>query len=84
LLFERPWSERSGAQQGSEDEPVSEPNIFATEGDEVMVRAVVVDAHWADKRLYKVRLRKVRLPMQLETDVEMWVHDKDLREPEQA
>jgi hypothetical protein len=62
---------------------MGEPNVFVTEGDEVLVRAVVIDAHWADKRLYKVRFRKVRLPMQLETDVEMWVHDRNLRPPEQ-
>ena len=63
---------------------MSEPNVFATEGDEVMVRATVVDAHWADKRLYKVRLTKIRLPGQIEQDVEMWVHDRSLRKPEGA
>lgn len=63
---------------------MSEPNVFLAEGDEVMVRATVIDAHWADKKLYKVRLTKVRLPMQLETDMEVWVHDKNLRMPEQA
>ncbi len=62
---------------------MSEPNVFATEGDEVMVRATVIDAHWADKKLYKVRLTKVRLPMQMETDLELWVHDKNLRPAEQ-
>lgn len=63
---------------------MSEPNVFLTEGDEVMIRATVVDAHWADKKLYKVRLTKVRLPMQLEADVEVWVHDRNLRMPESA
>ena len=62
---------------------MSEPNVFATEGDEVMIRATVIDAHWADKKLYKVRLTKVRLPSQLETDLEVWVHDKNLRPAEQ-
>jgi len=62
---------------------VSEPNVFATEGDEVMIRATVIDAHWADKKLYKVRITRVRLPAQLETDHEIWVHEKNLRLPEQ-
>ena len=62
---------------------MSEPNVFATEVDTVMLRATVVDAHWADKRLYKVRLTKVRLPGQVEADTEIWVHDKNLRMPEQ-
>ena len=62
---------------------MSEPNVFAAEGDEVMIRATVIDAHWADKKLYKVRLTKVRLPMQMETDLELWVHDKNLRPAEQ-
>jgi len=62
---------------------MSEPNVFATEGDEVMIRATVIDAHWADKKLYKVRLTKVLLPLQAETDIEVWVHDKNLRPPEQ-
>ena len=61
---------------------MSEPNVFATEGDEVMVRATVIDAHWADKKLYKVRLTKVSLPLQSEADLEVWVHDKNLRQPE--
>ena len=61
---------------------MSEPNVFATEGDEVMIRATVIDAHWADKKIYKVRITKVRLPLQAETDLELWVHDKNLRQPE--
>ena len=62
---------------------MSEPNVFATEGDEVMVRATVIDAHWADKKLYKVRLTKVVLPLQSEADLEVWVYDKDMRPAEQ-
>jgi hypothetical protein len=73
------------AHERERTEPVSEPNIFATEGDEVMVRAVVIDAHWADKRLYKVRLTKVnRRGLMEQEDMELWVHDKNLRLPEQA
>ena len=62
---------------------MSEPNVFATEGDEVMIRATVIDAHWADKKLYKVRLTKVTLPLQSEGDLEVWVHDKNMRRLEQ-
>jgi hypothetical protein len=63
---------------------MSEPNVFVRDGDEVLVRATVVDAHWADKKLYKVRFTKVSLPLQIDVDVEMWVSDRHLRMPEQA
>ena len=63
---------------------MSEPNVFATEGDEVMVRATVIDARWANKKLYKVRLTKVSLPLQSEADLEVWVHDKNMRPAEQS
>ena len=63
---------------------MSEPNVFATEGDEVMVHAIIIDAHWADKKLYKVRLTKVTLPLQSEADLEVWVHDKNMRRLEQS
>ena len=62
---------------------MSDSNVFATEGDEVMVRATVIDAHWADKKLYKVRLTKVSLPLQSEADLDVWVHDKNMRRLEQ-
>ena len=62
---------------------MSEPNVFATEGDEVMVRATVIDARWANKKLYKVRLTKVSLPLQSEADLDVWVHDQNLRPLEQ-
>ena len=63
---------------------MSKPHVFATGGDEVMVRATVIDAHWADKKLYKVRLTKVSLPLQSEADLEVWVHYKNMRPLEQA
>jgi len=62
---------------------MGEPNVFVRDGDEVMVRATVIDAHWADKKLYKVRFTRVSLPLQIDVDVEMWVSDRHLRMPEQ-
>ena len=77
-ILGKPWDSAKEAKGGQ----VSEPNV--TEGDEVMVRATVIDAHWADKKLYKVRVTKVTLPLQSEAGLEVWVHDKDMRRLEEA
>lgn len=57
---------------------MSEPNVFLSDGDSVAVQAVVVDAHWRDKRIYKIRIETQSGPM------ELYIRDKYLREPESA
>lgn len=57
---------------------MSEPNVFLSDGDSVAVQAVVVDAHWRDKRIYKVRIETQSGP------IELYIRDKYLREPESA
>lgn len=57
---------------------MSEPNGYWKNRDEVMVRAVVVDDHWRDKRLYEVEIATQN------GLVRFYIRDRELRQPEEA
>jgi hypothetical protein len=68
----------SNASRKKKETLMGEPNGYWKNRDEVMVRAVVVDDHWRDKRLYQVEIATQ------EGLVRLYIRDRELREPEQA
>lgn len=62
---------------------MSEPNVWLRQGEPVMVLAVVVDDHWRDKGLYKVKICG-NTDGSADKYVDIWVHDRSLQEVPEA
>jgi hypothetical protein len=58
---------------------MGEPNGYWKNRDEVWVRAMVIDDHWRDKRIYEIVVAT-----QDGKSVRLMVRDRELREPEEA